>query len=83
MHLYKLLEILLKETNKLKNATVLVLRKKHNSVSSFCRDASKVILNNSLFNFGLVIKLFHSYQIECAFCEDIVRANFDYLSLNF
>ena len=83
MHLYKLLEILLKETNKLKNATVLVLRKKHNSVSSFCRDALKVILNDSLFNFGLVIELFHSYQIECAFCGDIVRANFDYLSWTF
>ena len=32
MHLYKLLGILLKENNKLKTATVLFLRKKHNSV---------------------------------------------------
>ena len=48
MHLYKSLGILLKENN----ATVLFLRKKHSSLSSFCRGASKVILNNSPFNFG-------------------------------
>ena len=52
MHLYKLLEILLKESIKLKNATVLFLRKKYNSVSNFCLGASKVILNDSPYNFG-------------------------------
>ena len=85
MHLYKSLGILLKDYNKFKNATVVFLRKKHNSVSSFvvvykipyccvlrlaalqaecvareqrylaskfCRDGSKVILNDSAFNFG-------------------------------
>ena len=50
MHLYKSLGILLDK--KLKNATILFLRKKHNSVSSFCRGASKVILNDFPFNFG-------------------------------
>ena len=35
MHLYKSLGILLKDYNKFKNATVVFLRKKHNSVSSF------------------------------------------------
>ena len=83
MHLYKSHEILLKDNNKLKNATVLFLSKKRNSVSRFCRGASKVILNDSPFNFGCctstkyrieqVKKLFHSYQIACAFCGDIVR----------
>ena len=56
MHLYKSLGILLKENNKLKNATVLFLREKHNSVCdcSFCWGASKVTLNDSLFNFGIL-----------------------------
>ena len=45
-----------------------------------------MILNDSLFNFGrytrastkciieLVIELFHTYEIWCAFCGDIVSA---------
>ena len=45
MHSYESLGILLKENDKLKNATVLFLREKHNSVSSFCQDALKMILN--------------------------------------
>ena len=49
MYLYKSLEILLKEYNKLKNATVLILCKKHSSCS---KGASKVILNDFPFNFG-------------------------------
>ena len=40
MHLYKSLGILLKANNK------------QNSVTSFCRSASKLILNDSLLNFG-------------------------------
>ena len=79
MYLYKSLGKLLKENNKLKKATVLFLRKKHNSVRSFRRGASKVILNDSPFNFcrcriKQVIELFHSYQILCDLCGDKVRA---------
>ena len=51
MQLYKSLEIILKENSKLKNATVVFFRIQHNSMSSFCRDASKFILNDSPFNF--------------------------------
>ena len=52
MHLYKSLGIPFKKNNKLKNSTALFFREKHNSVSSFCRGASKVILNNSPFDVG-------------------------------
>ena len=72
MHLYKPFGILLKENNKLINTTVLFLRKKNKSVCSFSRGASKVIFNDSPFNFGRytstqcrieqVIELFHSYH---------------------
>ena len=51
MHLFKSFETILKENDELKNAIVLFLCKKHNSVSSFCRSALKVILNDSPFNF--------------------------------
>ena len=50
--LYKSLWILLKENNKLKNATILFLREKHNHASNFCCGASNLILNDSPFNFG-------------------------------
>ena len=53
MHLYNSLGIPLKDiNNKLKTATVSFLRGKHNSVSIFCRGASKGTLNDFLFNFG-------------------------------
>ena len=48
MHLYKSPGILLKENNKLKNATDVFLHETHNNVSSFCQGASIVILNISL-----------------------------------
>ena len=51
-NLYKSLGILLNENDKLKNSPVSFLRKKHNSMSSFLRGASKVILNDFPFNFG-------------------------------
>ena len=92
MHLYKLLEILLKEKNKLKNATVLFLRKKPNSVSSYCRGASNVILNDSPFNFGQytltkcrmehVIELFNSYQNGYPHQRPILRAREMHLVLD-
>ena len=47
------LGILLKENNTLKNASDVFLHKKHNSVSSFCQGASKVILKDFPLNFGL------------------------------
>ena len=66
---------------KLKYATDVFFHKKLNSVSSFCRGASKVISNDSPFNFGRrtltqyiikeVINIFHTYQIGCAFGGDI------------
>ena len=43
----------MKENKKLKISPVLFLHEKHISVSSFCRGASKVILNDSPFNYGL------------------------------
>ena len=57
MHLYKSLGILLKDNNKLKNSNVLFIRKKHNILSSFCRGAPKVILNDSSLNCGHTRKL--------------------------
>ena len=48
VHLYKLPGILLKENDKLKNATDVFLYEKHNNVNSCCRGASIVISNISL-----------------------------------
>ena len=74
----------MKENNTLKNAPDVFLHKKHNNVSSFCRGASKVILNDFPLNFGRktptkckineVVDIFHTYQIGCAFGGDITCA---------
>ena len=54
MHLYQSLGILSKENNKVENATVLFLRKKYNSLNSFCRGALNVILNDSPARLSIV-----------------------------
>ena len=55
MHLYKSLGILLKENFKLKTAIDIFLHKEHDNVSSLCLGASKVILNDSLFNLDVLL----------------------------
>ena len=85
MHLYRSLGILLNDNNKLKTATVLFLHKKHNSVSSFWRGASRETFND--FPFNLIVprqlsaeskssklyKYFIHIKIGCAFFGDIIQ----------